>query len=125
MAKSTKRRTGKRHGETYAQQLAREKAEKQAFGYEVGMEVSKRVKDEVANDLMKIFVIAANRAWGIGNGRLRRFTEEVYNVSVEFDNYAKSANDDDDEDFEYARDKLNERIQQIFGDEPVEFRLRY
>ena len=125
MAQKKKRHAPKRHGETYAQQLAREKAEKQAFGYEVGMEVSKRVKDEVANDLMKIFVIAANRAWGIGNGRLRRFTEEVYNVSVEFDNYAKSANDDDDDDFEYARDKLNERIQQIFGDEPVEFRLKY
>lgn len=114
------KRKPKRHGENYAQQLAREKAEKQAFGYEVGMEVSKRVKDEVANDLMKIFVIAANNAWGIGNNRMRAFTEEIYKVSCDFDKLLG-----EEHDYDYARDVMNRRIQQIFGDEPVEFRLKY
>lgn len=119
MAK-TKKRSQKRHSETFAQQLARERSEKQKFGYEVGMEVAKEVKNEVANDLFKIFVIAANNAWGIGNNRLRRFTEEVYKVSCDFDKLAG-----EESDLEYARDVMDRRIQQIFGEEPVEFRLRY
>lgn len=114
------KRKPKRHGETYAQQLAREKAEKQAWGYEVGMEVGREVKQQTAQDLMKMFVIAANNTWGIGGTRMRRFTEEVYKVSCEFDKLAG-----EESDLDYARDVMDRRIQQIFGDEPVEFRLKY
>lgn len=114
------KRKPKRHGETYAQQLARERAEKQAYGYEVGMEVGKTVRQQTAQDLMKMFVIAANNKWGIGNKRMREFTDEVYKVSCEFDALAGEEND-----LDYARDVMDRRIQQIFGDEPVEFRLKY
>ena len=121
MAKNTKRRTVKRHGETYAQQLARERATRIADG----LEIKEKTKRIAANDLMKFFVIAANNAWGIGGERMRRFVDEVHKVSEEFDALARSVVDDENADFEYARDTMDKRIQQIFGDEPVEFRLRY
>lgn len=120
MAK-TKRKSPKRHGETYAQQLARERATRIADG----LEIKEQVKNIAANDLMKFFVIAANNTWGIGGSRMRRFVDEVYKVSKEFDDLARSSDESEDDDFDYARDVMNERIHQIFGDEPVEFRLRY
>ena len=121
MTKTKKRKAAtKRHGETFAQQLAREHAEKQKFGYEVGMEVAKEVKQEVASDLMKLMVIAINREFGIGNERLRRLAKTLYDVTKEWDDLAGVEND-----IEYARAKVDERIHQIFGDDPVDFRIRY
>lgn len=111
----------KRHGETFAQQLMRERATRIADG----LEVKEKTKNIAAQDLMKFFVIAANNAWGIGGERMRRFVDEVYKVSQEFDDLARSSEDEEECDFDYARDVMDRRIQQIFGDEPVEFRLRY
>ena len=63
--------------------------------YDVGMDVARQVRNETANDLL-------------------------YEVTKEWDRLAGPEND-----IEYAREKVDERIAQIFGSEPVDFRLRY
>ena len=100
----------------YARELQRRKAELKA----ASMEVAQEVKDLALNDVMKMAVIALNEEFGLGNERLRRFAIRLYEVSKEFDALAG-----DEADFDYAREKMNQRIAQIFGDEPVDFHLRY
>lgn len=46
--------------------------------------------------------------------------DRLYEVTKEWDRLAGPEND-----VEYARQKVDERIAQIFGSEPVDFRLRY
>ena len=119
MAQKKKRHAPKRHGESYAQQLARERAEKIEFGYEVGREVVKAMKTEIANDFMKLLAITLNDE-GLGNIRLRRIFERFVKTVDEWDKLVG-----DDEDYEYARSVVDRRIQQIFGDEPIEIPLKY
>ena len=84
------------------------------------MEAAKFVRQQTADDLLKMMVIALNEELGLGNERLRRVAERLYKVTEEFDKLAG-----EEEDFDYARDVMNRRLVQIFGDVPAEFRLRY
>ena len=84
----------------------------------IGMEVAKAVKQEVSEDILKLTVIALNDEFGFGNERLRRLADRLYEVTKDWNEMAQ-----DDE--EYAREKVNQRIAQIFCDQPVEFKMRY
>lgn len=119
MAQKKKKHGYKRPGETFAQQLAREKREKIDFGYEVGREVIKQMKTEIANDFVKLLAITLNDE-GLGNIRLRRIFDRFTKTVEEWDKLVG-----DDEDYDYARSVVDRRIQQIFGDEPVEIPLKY
>lgn len=99
--------------------LRRRQAEQKRL-YDVGMDVARQVRNETANDLLKMMVIALNDEFGLGNERLRRLADRLYEVTKEWDRLAGPEND-----VEYARQKVDERIAQIFGNEPVDFRLRY
>lgn len=119
------KRVNKRRGETYAQALAREKAEKRAYGYDVGMEVGKIVRNEVANDVARFLVLAANRRWGKGYKAIRDLFDGAYEISEEFDALARSLDENDKPDYEYARAKMDERILQISKGRPLDLKLKY
>lgn len=116
MAQKKKKHGPKRPGESYAQQLAREKATRIADG----IEIAHNVKQEVVDDLLKLVVIAINDEFGIGGTRLRRLADRLHKVTEEWDNMAGEEND-----FEYAREVVNRRLVQIFGDDPAEFKLKF
>jgi len=85
---------------------------------EAGKEIAQVVKEETAEDLLKLVVIALNDEFGLGRDRLKRLADTLHRVTEDWYGMAEA-------DVQYARVKLDQRIKQIFGDEEVAFRLKY
>lgn len=71
-----------------------------------------------------LVAVALNTEFGLGADRLEQFNNKL---AALFDEYAGAWNDemDDTKDAEYARDKLDAKLKQIYGDKFVPWAERY